>query len=122
MNPLITSGIAVLAVGGALYGAFHLGERSGRDGCEAEAAREDRIAQVATDAANTAAASAIAGIQVRHTTIRQEVQREIRELPVYRDCRHPPQQLQRLNSALTGDAAESAGPGDVRPGPDAAGR
>ena len=115
MSPLIAGGL-VLATIGVLYGTFHVGERTGRDGCKAATAREEHIAQVATDAANDAAARAIAGIQVKHTTIRQEVQREIRERPVYRDCRHPDGQLQRLNSALAGDVAELTGPGDVRPG------
>lgn len=115
MSPL-AAGVLVLAVIGGMAGTYWAGERAGRDGCQAEAAREERVAQVATDAANAAAAKAIAGIQVKHTTIRQEVQREIRERPVYRDCRHPDGQLQRLNSALAGDATELAGPGDVRPG------
>lgn len=119
MSPL-AAGVLVLAVIGGMAGTYWAGERAGRDGCQAEAAREERVAQVATDAANAAAARAIAGIQVKHTTIRQEVQREIRERPVYSGatgCRHSSEQLQRLNSALAGDAAELAGPGDVRPGP-----
>ena len=52
-------------------------------------------------------------------TIQNEVQREISERVVYRDCSHSPEQLQRINAAITGQS-EPAGRGLV-PRADAAG-
>jgi hypothetical protein len=64
--------------------------------------------QQAGQASAQAAAEAIARIQVRHTTIRQEVEREIQSRVEYRECRHAPEQLQRINAALS-----PAGPGSA---------
>jgi len=100
---------ALLIAGGAAGGAYLTGRTHGRDSCEASAAREARVAQVATAAAADAAASAIAAITVRHTTIRQETEREIQTRVEYRDCRHSAEQLQRINAALT----DAAGPEPV---------
>ena len=52
---------------------------------------------------------------MRHTTIRQEAEREIQTRVEYRDCVHSPEQLQRLNAALAnaGPAGSAAGTGAV---------
>lgn len=95
-------------------GAYWQGRQDGRAGCEAEEARAARLAQKAGQASATAAAKAIARMQVRHTTIRQEVEREIEVRTVYRDCRHSPEQLQRINAALgPAGAGSAAGGGGV---------
>lgn len=109
MNYLIAALIAVAAV----TGAYFYGVSAGKDACAAAEAREDRIAQLATDAAATSTAKAIAQIEVRNVTIKQETQREVETRTVYRDCRHSPEQLQRLNATLTGDEGQPAGPGLV---------
>lgn len=92
--------LAVLAAGGAYW----QGRQDGRAAVEAEAAREERLVAAAVDQAASAAASAIARISVRHTTIRQEAEREIQTRVEYRDCRHGPEQLQRINAALSDQA------------------
>lgn len=113
---------AALAVAAAVAGAYWQGRQDGRDSCEAAAAREERVAQVASAAAASAAAGAIARISVRQVTIRQEVEREIQTRTEYRDCRHSAEQLQRINAALTGGSPASAPGSGQLPAPDAVGR
>ena len=84
---------------------------AGRDAEVAIQAREERAVARATAAAVSAAASAISRIKVEHTTIQHEVQREISERVVYRDCKHSSEQLQRINAALTGTGSGTAGRG-----------
>jgi hypothetical protein len=113
MNPW-TILVALLLIGALTGGAYRQGRADGEAKIEAQQARESEIAQKAVDAANATAAAAIAGIKVQHRTITQEVNREVIERPVYRDCLHSPDQLQRINAALTGAAKpEPAGSGVV---------
>lgn len=51
-----------------------------------------------------AAASAIAKIEVRNVTIRQQGETIIREKPVYQDCKNTPEMMGVLNQALSGGA------------------
>lgn len=118
-GPLQIGGLVAIAV--AVGGAYLQGRSDGQDVCQAAEARDTHVARVATDAAASAAAGAIAQIKVQHTTIRQAVEREIRENTVYRDCSHSPEQLQRINAAITAGNApepEPAGGGKL-PRPDA---
>jgi hypothetical protein len=94
--------IAFAAAFGALGGAYLQGRHDGSNAVEATAAREERVGQLAGAAAAASAAEAISKIKVRNTTIQNEVQREVSERVVYRDCVHSPDQLQRINAALTG--------------------
>lgn len=93
---------AVLAFGLVTAAAYRQGRVDGRAACEAAEARDRQVAQIAGDAAASAAAREIRQIKIQHTTIRQEVEREVRSNVVYRDCSHGPEQLQRINAALTG--------------------
>lgn len=122
MNPWVILG-ALLAAAGACWYSYGTGREHQRNECEATAARERQVAQAAADAAASAAAGAISRIKVQHRTITQEVQREVLVQPQYRDpgCSHSPEQLQRLNAALTGARPEPAGRGLV-PRADALGR
>ena len=113
---------ALLVAGAAVGGAYYQGRQDGGNACEAAAARDERVAQVASAAAASAAANAISGIKVRHSTIKQEVEREIQTRVEYRDCRHSGDGMQRINAALAdGAASQPAGRGFV-PRPDAFGR
>jgi len=98
---LIIAGVlwAASVVGGILWGIA-----TGDDRATARQAREDSIEQRASAAAAAAAASAISTIKVQHRTVQQEVQREISERVVYRECVHSAEQLQRINAAITGRA------------------
>ena len=99
MNPylIIAALVAVLSAGA---GGFKLGVDHE---VAAQAREQDHIAE-AVDAANTAAAQAIAKLQPKYTTIRQELEREIRTETVYADCRHGPNGMRLVNQALNGGA------------------
>lgn len=117
MNPWAILG-AVLLVGALTGAAYRQGREDGEAKVVAQEAREREIAAEAVNAANAAAARAIAAIRVRHQTITQEVQREVIDRPVYRECLHSPDGLRNINAALTGAAPASApGAGGV-PGTD----
>lgn len=120
VRPWVLLGI-VLAWGASLGGAFVFGQATKADSIEAQHAREEKVEQRATDAANTAIAAGIAKLRPINTTIRQETEREVRTNVVYADCRHPPEQLQRLNDALAGQRPERAASGLV-PEPHTTGR
>ena len=113
---------ALLVAGAAVGGAYYQGRQDGGNACKAAEARDIEVARIAGDAAAAAAATAISEIKPRHTTIRQEVEREIQTRTEYRDCKHSPDSLQRINAALAdGAASQPAGRGFV-PRADAFGR
>jgi hypothetical protein len=117
MNPYsLLAGLLIwgASLGAATWWAWH----AGSDHEIARLAREDDIEQRAIVASTDAAASAIAAIKVRNTTIQNEVQHEVSERVVYRECLHSPEQLQRLNAALTG--AQPAAADGKLPAADAA--
>ena len=114
---------AAAVVASAVCGAW--GYKQGRaDGRELAAAQDARERDIAAHAAQVAAASAaeqIARIRVQHTTVRGEVEREVLERVVYRECVHSADQLQRINAAISGAAiASSAAGGGQLPRTDAA--
>lgn len=100
-------GAALLCIGSFVYGV-----RVGGDSVEAQKAREERVARVAGEAAQKAAAEAISKIEVKNVTQRQILQREIVREPVYRDCRHSEPGVRAINDALVPDNADR---GAVRP-------
>lgn len=112
MNPYLIIA-ALLAVLGAGAGGFKLGA----DHQLAAQTREQNHIAEAVDAANAAAAQAIAQIKPKYTTIQNEVQREIRTNTVFADCKLPADSLRLVNQALNG-GAEAPGGGKL-PGADA---
>lgn len=99
--------VLCLTIGGTLAGYFH-GVSHTTAQIEADIAREERIAQRVYESALAATAARIAEIEVKHTTIRQELEREVRVEQVYMECRHSDDAYRMLNAALTGAApAES---------------
>lgn len=116
MNPylIIAALVAVLAAGA---GGFKLGA----DHEVAAQAREQEHIAEAVDAANAASAEAIAKIKVINTTIKQELEKEVRYEKIYTDgtCVNTPNGMRLLNQALTGD--RPAGDGKL-PKVDATGR
>lgn len=124
MIPQITFALVMaLGLGIAGAGLYAKGRKDGRALEQAIDLREREIGRMAADSAASAAAAAITKIKVQNRTVYSEVQREITEKPVYRDCVHSPEQLQRLNAAITGERPEPAGRGlvprtDAALGPD----
>ena len=84
---------------------------AGADSELATQAKVDRARQETRALAAEAAASAIAGIEVKTVTIRQQLQREVQTREIYRDCVAGPDARRLLNSS----------PGIAQPGPGAAG-
>lgn len=115
MNPYAIIGVVVLW-GGSIWYAIGVG----RDMEIATQAREDRAVVVASEAAASAAAKAIAAIKVNHTTIRQQATTEIRRDPIYVDCNHPDAVRRLLDEALENRTVPVGGgklPGDAGKAP-----
>jgi len=117
MNPYLIIA-ALLAVAGAGYGGFTLGV----DHEKANQVDKTEVVAAAVKAATETSAQAIAAIKPKYTTIKSEVQREIRTNTVFADCKLPADSLRLVNQALTGGrGAQPAGDGKL-PGTDAAER
>jgi hypothetical protein len=108
INPYALLGAGILAVSLAV-GGFTFGVKYQR-GQEARA--EQLIARV-RDEAQRGAAEAIAQIKINNTTIRQQLETQVRENTVYRDCKLDPDSFRLLNDALSGAPGQPAGGGVV---------
>lgn len=103
-----------IAIGAVLWAASIAGvgwwayER-GRDTELATQYREGVASANAAHAAASAAAAAISSIEVKHVTIRQRAETVVREVPVYRDCKHDSRVLRDINEARTGRAEPPGG-------------
>jgi len=104
MNPYLIIA-ALLSVMGAAWGGFSLGVDHEKAG------QVDKQAMVAeaVDAANNASADAIAKLIPKNTTIRQVLEKEIRENIVYRDCVSSPSSVRTFNSALEAGTIPAGG-------------
>jgi hypothetical protein len=112
MNPYLIIGF-LLALAGAGAGGFKLGA----DHEIAAKAREQKHITEAVEAANNAAAQAIAKIKPKYTTIHNAVEKETREKIIYSSCAHSPDGLRLVQQALNGGAVPA---GDSKlPKPDA---
>ena len=87
-----------------ILGAFTGGYVKGRSDANSNCAEARTLILEAAQEAQKAAAAEIAKIEIRHTTIRQKVQREITEKPVYRECGHSPDGVRLVNQALSNGA------------------
>lgn len=112
MNPYLLIGLLVTA-GVLTGGAYWQGREDGANAEKATQQREEDVKTFAAEAAASAIAAAIPKITVRHQTIKQELEREIRTNPVYlrADCDTGPDSLLRFNSAIPGAAAAPPDPG-----------
>ncbi len=108
--------IVVVLWGSTLGGTGYWFYQAGKEHELATQAREDKAAAVATAAAASAVVAGVAKQRPRNTTIRQEAEREIRTETRYVDCRHSPEQLRRIDEALTGKPREPATADGAVPG------
>lgn len=115
MWPTIGLSVALAAaLATASAGLYLEGKKAGRNQVRAEVASHAEIARDAAQSAAQIAADAISKVKVQSRTVYNEVQREVIDRPVYRDCQHSPEQLRRINAAITGiDTPEPAGRGLV---------
>jgi hypothetical protein len=108
MNVYVILG-ASLAVAVALGGSYVKGRADGRAVEIAQRVTIEEVAKTAREASQQAAAEAIAKIEVKNVTIRQRLETEIREKPVYRDCIADQRVLDTVNEAITGNTATGSG-------------
>jgi hypothetical protein len=122
---MIAQGLLILGlcagVSAGVAGVYFQGKKAGANEVRAQVLTSQQIADAAAAKVADQAAEAISKIKVQNRTITQEVQREVLERVVYRECVHAPDVVQRINAALTGEGAEPAGTG-ILPTTDAAGR
>lgn len=74
----------------------------------ADIAREEQLGQKLYDQMLSATASEISKIEIVNTTIRQELEREIRTEKVYLECRHTDDTVRLLNAILTGEGSSES--------------
>jgi hypothetical protein len=93
----------VVALGASHTIAYVKGGAARENSILAEQQRQDELVQKIQQST----AQQIAAIEVKHVTVRQQLETEIREKPVYRDCIADDRVLELVNQAITG--TESAG-------------
>jgi len=101
MNPyvLLAAGIFWVA---SVAGAGWYGIGVGRDGEIAGQAKINQAINDTKEQAQQGAAAAIAKIEVKNVTINRKLETEVREKPVFRDCRSGHDSMQLYNSGIPG--------------------
>lgn len=111
--------LVTLAAGAAGY---LRGANVTRNAIESDMLREEQLAQRVYEQAQLAAANEIAKIEIVNKTITNELEKEIRYEPVYRDCHHPDSIKRMLDAILKGEAAPEFFSLDPLPSPDSPSR
>lgn len=117
LGPLIPWLLVAALVVGA--GGYVKGRADGAEIASAEHLKHEELIRQASEAAQVAAATEIAKLEVKRVTIKQRVEKETREVPVYRDCHHSGPGLRIVNTALT-NGTLSAGDSELPREPGAA--
>lgn len=94
MNPLVYVVAVVLIAAAGAAGGWKVANDH-RDALELAEAKGKADALTAT-------AHEIAKIDVRNVTIKQTLETQTREVPVYRDCKNTPEVMKTINEALSG--------------------
>ena len=84
--------------------AYHKGKTAGRQETLSTLQKDDRKRQQELEAIQRSVSEAVAKVRVINKTLIQTTEREIVKEPVYVDCRHSPDGLRLVNSALSGTA------------------
>jgi hypothetical protein len=108
LNPWVILG-ATLAIATALGGAYVKGRGDGKAVIIAQQSRDDHVRMETLQLAQLAAAEEIAKIEVKHVTVRQKLETQILERPVYRDCIADDSVFELTNEAITGQAPAARG-------------
>jgi alpha-D-ribose 1-methylphosphonate 5-triphosphate synthase subunit PhnG len=97
MIPWALVSIAVVSIASGAFGYI-----KGRESAEAEQMKTELLIKQAAEAAQQASAEVVAQIKVKNTVIKREIQREVKSVPVYTDCRNTDVGMQHINKALSG--------------------
>ena len=84
--------------------AYHKGKTAGRQETLSTLQKDDLKRQQELEAIQRSVSEAVAKVRVINRTLIQTTEREIVKEPVYVDCRHSPDGLRLVNSALSGTA------------------
>lgn len=121
MNPYVALAVIILW-GTSVGGSFWYGTDVGKDSEKAKAAEVKQAIEDTREIARQGAASEIAKIKVRNTTIQGKLETITRDNIVYRDCQHTDDAFRLLNESITGKASPAGRdgsdgvPGAVAPG------
>lgn len=107
--------VAGLLWGLSVGGSYLYGVDMGIDRKTAEQAREDEVRRQTREDAQQGAAEAIGKLEIKHVTIRQQLEREVREKTVFAACRSGPDSVRLFNAGIPGHqhSAEPAGGGQL---------
>ncbi len=97
-----TALVVMLAITGSVTTGYFLGGKHMKNKMIAQLARDNALADEVFAAAVRGTAQEIAKIQIVNTTIREELEREVRYETRYLECRHDDDTLRLLNTALSG--------------------
>jgi len=100
---------ALVAMILSITGGYLWGSSATTDSIEAQQARDAKVVAMVQEASQQGAATAIAGIEVKNVTIRQQVERETRTVTDYSNCHHSDDGLLNVNAALTNSEPPSGG-------------
>ena len=103
LNPTVLLIILGTSVASGTVGYWR-GARNTDNRITAEVARLEETRQATYDAALAATAAEIAKIRIVNTTVRQELEREVRTEKAYLECTHSDDTLRLLNAVLSGEA------------------
>ena len=88
--------------------AYHKGKTAGRQEVLSTLQEDDLKRQQEMEAIQRSVSEAVAKVRVINKTLIQKTEREIVKDPVYIDCKHSPDGVQLINSALSGTAAANS--------------
>ncbi len=97
------AGLAVILLAGLGWGGHRL-YKAGYDKASLDHVKDAQLIADAAAAVERTTAKAISEIEVKHVTIRQNLEKELTRDIVYRDCVASPRVLELTNEAITGQA------------------
>lgn len=97
----LLGGLAIALLAGLGWGGHRL-YRAGYDAATAQHLKEAQLVESAAKKFEVIAANAISTIQVKHVTIRQNLEKELTRDVVYRDCMASDRVFELSNEAITG--------------------
>lgn len=101
MTVQILIGAVITAVAGIGI-SYNMGYKAGETAGVASSLNAQAIATQAANAATNASVEAIKGIRIENKYITKQLDTVVKNEPVYVDCKHSPDAVRLLDSALAG--------------------